>query len=176
MQNHPDRQPWIMIAQKYVGQAEVKGWQHNPQILEWWRNIDMAWIHDDETAWCAAFVGGVLHEAGLPFEKSAAARSYQDYGVTLPGPAVGCVVTFWRGNPEAATGHVGFVVGRDEEMNLMVLGGNQGDRVCIKPFDTGRVLSYTWPEGQELPDENTIEELPVVAAAYAAHVLSTDEA
>jgi hypothetical protein len=29
----------------------------------------------------------------------------------------------------------------------MVLGGNQGDEVNIKPFDTARVTGYRWPAG-----------------------------
>ena len=52
---------------------------------------------------------------------------------------------FWRGSPSSANGHVGFVVGEDQHGNLMVLGGNQGDEVNIKPFSPSRVLAYRWP-------------------------------
>ena len=61
-------------------------------------------------------------------------------GTRLDKPAYGCVVVFDR----AGGGHVGFVVGKDKQGNLMVLGGNQGDAVNIKPFATSRVAGYVW--------------------------------
>lgn len=33
----------------------------------------------------------------------------------------------------------------------MVLGGNQGDVVSIKPFGRDRILGYRWPAGVPLP-------------------------
>lgn len=59
----------------------------------------------------------------------------------MPRPAYGCVVVFSR----EGGGHVGFVVGRDKNGNLMVLGGNQGDAVSIRPFPVSRVTCYRWP-------------------------------
>ena len=58
-----------------------------------------------------------------------------------PKPAYGCIVVFER----QGGGHVGFVVGQDKQGNLMVLGGNQGDAVNIKPFAKSRVIAYLWP-------------------------------
>lgn len=178
MENHPGRHPWLQKAQEYVGVAEVKGRLHNPQILEWWKEIHAAYT-DDETPWCAAFVGGVLEECGIISTRSAAARSYAEFGVELPGPAVGAIVVFTRGPVNAATGHVGFVVGRDKKKNLMVLGGNQGDQVCIKAFEQSRVVGYRWPHVYGLtatPDETTFDELPVVKPSGTLEVLSLNEA
>lgn len=136
---------WIRIARAYIGQREIKGKNHNPLIVKWWKDIK-AVFRDDETSWCGAFVGGVLREAGLPIvENGAAARSWLKLKVKLDKPAVGCVVVFWRGNVNGWSGHVGFVVGRDRHGNLMVLGGNQSDAVNIKPFPLHRVLGYRWP-------------------------------
>ena len=167
--------PWIVTAKKYIGTKEFSGQSNNPKIFDWWRAIK-SHFRDDSVPWCAAFVGGVLVESGLPSSQSAAARSYMNYGLKLSGPAVGCIVTFWRGNPEGATGHVGFVVGRDDKMNLMVLGGNQGDMVCVKPFDTGRVLTFNWPKGYIVPTANTMQELPIVLPTDPRAPLSQNEA
>ena len=41
-------------------------------------------------------------------------------------------------------------IGQDKAGNLMVLGGNQGDQVNIKPFSTSRVVGYRWPAGFDL--------------------------
>lgn len=136
---------WIAVARTYLGQKETKGPHHNPHILKWWKNIG-APFEDDETPWCGAFVGGVLSEVGIkPVKGGASARSWLRLPVKLDRPAVGSVVIFWRGSKGGASGHVGFVVGQDQKGNMMVLGGNQGDAINIKPFGKDRVLGYRWP-------------------------------
>lgn len=138
---------WITIAKKYLGQREIKGPQHNPHVLRWNKALGTG-ISDDETAWCGIFVGGVLAEDGRKaaiVKSPASSRAWMNSKVRLDRPAYGCIVVFWRGDPKGWTGHVGFVVGRDRAGNLMVLGGNQGDTVSIKPFSRSRVLGYYWP-------------------------------
>ena len=160
---------WIDAGSRYIGLAEIKGGKHNPKILEWWKLIGASWFKDDETPWCGAFVGGVLAENGfnvLPGGKGASARAWNDYGVKLDKPAVGCIVIFSRDGG----GHVGFVVGKDQKGNLMVLGGNQGDSVNIKPFSTSRVIGYRWPS--VWPAEHRFN-LPVITSDGR---LSTNEA
>jgi uncharacterized protein (TIGR02594 family) len=155
---------WLGTARRYLGVAEIKGPQHHPQIL---KLLDLAdgkkdgktlqGIKDDEVPWCASFVSGVLEEAGFPSARSAWARSYLNWGVKLAGPMVGAIVVFERG---PSSGHVGFIVGKDQKGNLMVLGGNQSDMVKLSPFATARVLGYRWPAGIPLPKGS----LPVVGS------------
>jgi uncharacterized protein (TIGR02594 family) len=135
---------WLDEARKYIGVEEIKGPHHNENIIRWWKKIG-SHFRDDETPWCAAFVGGVLEECSLKSTRSPAARSYLKLGAHLHRSALGCIVIFWRGKPDGWSGHVGFVVGEDEHGNLMVLGGNQGDAVSIRPFARARVLGYRWP-------------------------------
>lgn len=140
---------WLDHAMTYLGLAEVKGPKHNPKIQSWLKMLGLSW-RDDETAWCGTFVGGVLKEVGMStVTNPAGARNWEKYGVKLDRPALGCIVTFWRGSPKNWSGHVGFVVGKDKFGNLMVLGGNQGDTVSIKPFSLEpgktRVTAYRWP-------------------------------
>jgi uncharacterized protein (TIGR02594 family) len=163
---------WIDVAKQYLGTAEVKGAKHNPRILKWWAAI-RAPFTDDETPWCAAFVGGVLEECGIRSSRSASARSYSGWGLPLSNPALGCVVVFWRGSPTGWSGHVGFVVGKDAAGNLMVLGGNQGDKVTIAAFPASRVVGYRWPEKEFAPVMRGLENLPVLASNGQ---LSTNEA
>lgn len=168
-----NRPSWLNTAIKYIGTAEIPGSKHNPLIIDWWKKIKQGGIKDDETAWCAAFVGGVLEECNITSSRSAGAQSYKNWGVKIAGPAVGAVVTFWRDSPQSWKGHVGFVVGKDQAGNLMVLGGNQADGVNIKPFATGRVLAYSWPKSMELPQELGMKYLPLVRSDGR---LSTNEA
>lgn len=156
---------WIERARRYIGTREIKGPKHEPRILGWWKAIKRGGIKDDETPWCAAFVGGVLEESGIASSRFESARSYLEWGTALPAPVYGCVVVFTR----EGGGHVGFVVGKDRNGNLMVLGGNQGDAVNIKPFALGRVSGYRWPKGVAIQGGK----LPTIASNGA---LSSNEA
>lgn len=138
---------WVAIAQGLVGVKEVKGPSHNPDIVVMWKDIKRSGIKDDETPWCAAFVGSCLERAGIKSSRFESARSYNSWGTELKEPAVGCVAVFSRDGG----GHVGFVVGQDKTGSLLVLGGNQGDEVCIRAFPRSRVTGYRWPEGHEVP-------------------------
>lgn len=163
---------WVDVAKQYLGTSEVKGGKHNPRILKWWAAI-RAPFTDDETPWCAAFVGGVLEECGIKSSRSASARSYCNWGRFLSVPSVGCVAVFWRGSPSGWSGHVGFVVGKDAAGNLMVLGGNQGDKVSIAAFPMSRVLAYRWPNEGFAPNARGMTNLPLLASNGQ---LSTNEA
>lgn len=151
---------WLTLGRGYLGLREIKGGRHSPEILRFWTLI-RAPFTDDETPWCAGFVGGVLERAGFRSSRSAAARSYLKWGIALESPVPGCVVVFWRGTPSSGSGHVAFVVGRDERGRLLCLGGNQGDAVTIAPFERRRVLGYRWP-AEAVCDRNV--PLPVLAS------------
>lgn len=143
---------WLTIAHSYLGVTEAKGPQNNKHVLKWWKDIGTS-FDQDSVPWCGAFTGGVLFEAGIkPVKGGASARAWLKLPVKLDKPAVGCVVVFWRGKKSGASGHVGFVVGKDKRGNLMVLGGNQGDAVTIKPFGVDRVLGYRWPGVYPYPE------------------------
>lgn len=163
---------WLDIARKYLGTREIKGPKHNPLILRWWAAI-RAPFTDDETPWCAAFVGGVLEECGIRSSRSASARSYMKWGRSVPGPLLGAIVVFWRGSPDGWSGHVGFIAGQDQHGNLMVLGGNQGDEVNIKPFSKDRVLGYRWPSEFPVTGTMVAATLPIIGSNGK---LSTNEA
>lgn len=138
---------WLAIARPLVGLHEVKGAEHSPEILGMWRAIKRSGIQDDETPWCAAFVGACLERAGIRSSRFESAASYLKWGVRLDGPAHGCIVVFSRDGG----GHIGFVVGVDASGNLLVLGGNQGDQVSVKAFPTTRVTGYRWPVDVPIP-------------------------
>lgn len=132
---------WLDIARRYVGLAEIPGKAHNPTIVRWLRDL-RAWWSDDETPWCGTFVAAVFREAGYPLPQHwYRAKAWLDWGVKLDQPAFGCVVVFER----SGGGHVGYVVGRDQLGRLLVLGGNQGNRVSVAPFQTDRLMGYRWP-------------------------------
>lgn len=152
---------WLEEARKYLGVREIKGPTHESAILRFWKSIRMGGIRDDETPWCAAFVGAMLENVGLLSARSGAAKEYLNWGVPLDYPLVGCIVVFSR---TGGGGHVGFLVGRDEHFRLVIRGGNQGDAVSDAPFDSGRVLGYRWPAPIAIP---LAERLPLIVTGGA---------
>lgn len=166
--------PWLASARELVGLREIPGPQHDARILRMWEAIK-APFRDDETPWCAGFVGAVLEWQGLRSTRSAAARSYLAWGVPIAGPVRGAVVIFSRPG-STWSGHVGFVDGRDAAGRIMCLGGNQGNRVSVAPFDTSRVIGYRWPRERVdlLPADQRFGALPLVGGGAVPS--STNEA
>ena len=134
---------WVQAGRKHVGLAEIPGKDTAPTIARWLKRLG-AWWDDDATPWCGTFVAACLDEVGLPKPQHwYRAKAYLDYGVSVAMPTLGAITVFDR----KGGGHVGFCVGRNDHGALMILGGNQGDRVSIAAFDTTRVLGYRWPPG-----------------------------
>lgn len=120
-----------------------------------WPNGSVAHVFSSETpdslrgpqfefAWCDAFVGAMLENAGQRSTRSLRARSYLNWGVAIEHARSGAVAVLARGR-NAALGHVGFVVGETEDA-LILLGGNQANSVSVHAFDRSRLLGLRWPE------------------------------
>lgn len=155
---------WIREAFKHDGLPEIKGGTHASEIVQFWKDIKRGGIKDDETPWCAAFVGAMLERVGIRSSRFESAKSYLQWGQNLSTPVVGCIVVFSR----SGGGHVGFVLGKDAQGNILVWGGNQADAVNLRAFPVSRVTGYRWPSGVPVPEEP----LPVLDKA----IFSTSEA
>jgi uncharacterized protein (TIGR02594 family) len=132
---------WLETARSYIGVAETPGKATAPTIQRWLLGLK-AWWYDDETPWCGVFVAECMKESNIKLPAAwFRAKGWLDWGIPIYAPIVGCVVVYER----TGGGHVGLVVGRDELGRLMTLGGNQGNKVGIAPFDMTRVLGYRWP-------------------------------
>ena len=136
---------WLRRAKQEIGVSEIAGKQHSKRVLSYWELAKLNFT-DDETPWCAGFVGAMLEDCGIKSTRSGMARSYERWGQPC-GAVPGAIVVFWRGSKSGGSGHVGFVTGKDQRGNLLVLGGNQSDAVNIKPFSVDRVIGYRWPSG-----------------------------
>lgn len=150
---NPDDEPrWLQIARAGLGQREVPGPAHNPWVVALWKQIRRGGIKDDETPWCAAFVGSCLEQAGVLSTRFEGALSYATWGVRLTEPVHGCIAVFERNGG----GHVGFVVGRDVQGRVLILGGNQGNAVTIAAFPLLRVVAWRWPPEAPRPDFSSL--------------------
>jgi uncharacterized protein (TIGR02594 family) len=129
------------LAQRFVGElTELTGNDNHP-LIQWFHML-CALGHEqpDSTPWCSSFANGVCWLLRLPRSKSAAARSWLNVGVPvdLRAARVGYDVVVLERGP-APQGHVGFFAGQDDT-NVFILGGNQGDAVTVAPFAKTRVL------------------------------------
>lgn len=151
---------WLAAARADVGLREIPGAETAPRIRQWLEQL-RAWWRDDETPWCGVALAAWMRKSGRPIPREFyRARAWLGWGVPIPRPVVGAVVVFVR--PGGA--HVGIVEGRDAFGRLVVIGGNQGDAVSVRPFAIDRrVLGYRWPATDlaQLP----VGELPLVASA-----------
>jgi uncharacterized protein (TIGR02594 family) len=135
--------PWMAFAWRELGQKEMAGASASPRIADYFRRAGHAQVRDDETPWCAAFVGACLDAAEIAGTNSLAARSYLDWGVAAEEPEYGAVTVLSRGS-DPALGHVGFLVGLTDSQ-VILLGGNQSNAVTVAAFARDRVLGLRRP-------------------------------
>lgn len=142
--------PWMRFALQEIGQAETPNQNtHNPRILAYQAAGGNG--PDEGIPWCSAFVNWCMLHAGIHGTHQGAARSWLMWGDALPvnRPIYGCVVVFTR-PPHPWNGHVGFYAGSDP-VSVSVLGGNQGNRVCIQSYPRSSLLACRWPSGFPQP-------------------------
>ncbi len=135
-------QELIEQALRYYGEREIPGAKTNSVIGRMLVSVGMP--ARDSIAWCSAFVNYVAIQMRAQRTNKATARSWASIGVEVLPQHVraGNLAVLRRGNSKWQ-GHVGFVVRLDSKRGLVyVLGGNQSNRVCIKAYRTGKVLTY----------------------------------
>jgi len=122
---------------------EVSGRKSNGVIVQWLRAVIPGFKGTDSTAWCSAFVYEVATAAGADIDEgvSAAARSWRHagIGVSLDNAEPGDIVTLKRPGGLSWQGHVGIYC-RHTKRSIVLLGGNQSNRVCFKTYPRERLL------------------------------------
>jgi uncharacterized protein (TIGR02594 family) len=92
--------------------------------------------------WCARFMNMVLQRSGYRGTGSDMARSFASYGQRVSGPEIGAIAVMGRGG---GGGHVGIVSGIDARGNVILVSGNNGNRVREAPVSRGRIFAYVVP-------------------------------
>ena len=139
-----DKEPeWMIIAKGEIGIKGIPGPGSNDEVEKY--HGAAGGITNDDIPWCSSFANWVMQESGYAGTKSKAARSWLYW---LEGsnsePRYGAIVVLWRGSPNAATGHVGFLQEWDDKY-VYLLGGNQSNAVKVSRFPRSKVLSFKWP-------------------------------
>ena len=126
--------PWMPFAQGELGKNE----KDNPDRVKEYHQKGGGQMREPTVAWCASFIGWCLGQAGIKGTRSAASRSYLQYGKSVGKDKVpfGAIAVF--GVPNSGQGHVAFVV-EDKGNSLVCIGGNQSD----KSHRSGGIVSKT---------------------------------
>jgi len=131
----------LKIALSQYGISEITGPVDNPEVMKYFHETGRTWVDHDETPWCDAFLDWCAMKAGYKFSKGLNARGWLIEWVELFRPNLGDIVVFWRKSPDSVYGHAGLFI-RKHGSSIWVLGGNQSDSVCIKPYSEKQLLGY----------------------------------
>ena len=136
-----NNEPYYTIAKQELGVYEIVGMEHNNRIQEYHATTSLK-ADSDEIPWCSSFVNWCMVQCGYPSTGSAMARSWLLWGTPELHPSIGSTVcVFWRGSRESRSGHVGFYAG-ESETAILVLGGNQSDKVSYDWYPKKQLLAY----------------------------------
>ena len=179
----PDDPKYLKAAFSKLGLSEIVGSKHEKQVLAMYAASGHPEISDDETAWCAAFIGWALLKGGLPNTNNLMARSYSKYGTACDLDDIvprGAIVVWPRGKPPA--GHVNFCL-HDDGTYLTCIGGNQGNGkgggVTITREAKSRAVAARLPINKEIikaADEPEATTGTVVARTVGIGSLATTAA
>lgn len=144
---------WLQEAARYIGVKEIPGPQDNPLIVKWGKEAGIEWWNNDDDAWCAVFVNGIMVATGHKSTKSALAKSFLKWGYKLDKPVPGAVVIFDR-PPEPWMGHVGIVETVNSNSTVTIINGNVSNMVKRSTFTIASIVpnGIRWPDDAPLPD------------------------
>jgi uncharacterized protein (TIGR02594 family) len=152
---------WVKVAQGEMGTLETPGPGNNPRVVEY-HSATVLKATQDSVPWCSAFVNWVFRVLKIARTSSAAAASWLKWGVALSRPLFGCVGVKVRDGGN----HVGFYMGPHTPETLarlrslgfdtgglatarpgfvILLGGNQGDRVGLGSYEAAKFRGWRWP-------------------------------
>jgi uncharacterized protein (TIGR02594 family) len=148
------------IAEAELGvQEESLPGHDNKRIIEFHSTTTLK-ATNDETAWCSSFANWVMKKAGYQGTKSAAAKSWLEWGTELTTPRVGAIVVVYS-EAMKRKGYSGYHVAfwlSENATHVKLLGGNQGTTGMVKvsnyplakdpekePLKGWQIKGYRWP-------------------------------
>jgi uncharacterized protein (TIGR02594 family) len=134
------------LAETFIGQSENWGNNDSAFIQKCWQSLSKSWAWLRGQPWCGGFVAYVLKESGLPVIKEYyRAKAWVTYGNPLAAPELGCIAILSR----IGGGHVAFVYGMTDHGEVILLGGNQGNKVSLMTANPSDCTFRSVPDGLE---------------------------
>lgn len=165
--------PYLNEMSKYMGVHEEEA------QLKAWLEEDPNYNNDpDNVPWCASAITVCIKNTmpnepliGRLAENTSLALNWLDFGKECK-LAYGAICVLWRNNPDSWMGHIAIAIGYDPESDeILMRGGNQGDKVCDRWFEANRVRD----EGFRMPItfKGKLPPIPIMNANGA--IISTNE-
>jgi len=115
----------------------------NPRIVKYAEEAGFFTIKTDQEAWCAIFMKWCALKAGIEVDTNASARSWLNAGKRVNTIDEADAAVFWREDPNSNLGHVAIPLNYTEDRKqIYVLGGNQSNMVCVKPYEAARLIAF----------------------------------
>ncbi len=125
-------------AKGEIGQTEIVGSKHNPRIV-WYHSFTTLHATDDETPHCSSFMCAAAEENGYESTRSAAAKSWLNYGDEGNG-SIGDICVLKRvGGHHVAFVNSAYTMG---DSKLELLGSNQSNSVKVSHYDASNLLTF----------------------------------
>lgn len=142
-----DARSWMKWAENQIGVKELPGQKHHESIQFYQQFTTLGGPRADEIPWCSDFICAGMELNGYTSTKDALAKSWLNYGIDVK-PNYGTILIFQWSNGNY---HVGWYVYQDQSKGLIyVLGGNQSNSVCVKPYDARHLVSARFPTENEV--------------------------
>lgn len=141
----------LALSQTYVEELPTNEKNH-PMILYYFANIGHKWVQNDEYAWCAAAMNSWLKDSGYESFSKLNAKHFLKLPSIPDDPVMGKDIAIFhrqiekygRG-PDNPYGHVAWYVCEDET-KIIVLGGNQYNKVCVRDYPKENLVGYRRPQ------------------------------
>lgn len=131
----------IKLATTQLGVAESANYE-NPAILKYFDAFTLnKSLVTQKTSWCSIYLNWIMWQLGLSRSRNITARSWLQCGIDVKHASMGDIAIFWRESPNSWTGHVGIYFSETDEQ-ILILGGNQSDKVSFKWMKKTRLLGY----------------------------------
>ena len=142
---------WLALSQTYV--EELPGVESNhPMILYYFKNIGHKWVSNDEYAWCAAAMNSWLKDSGYQWYSKLNAKHFLNLPMIPDDPQTGKDIAIFHRRTEKygrgssnPYGHVGWYIAENDKY-IIVLGGNQYDKVCVRGYPKENLIGYRRPQ------------------------------
>lgn len=144
--------PWLKLAHADLGTPELKNGELNPKVKAYFEHTNYPPQRVFKTTpWCSAAACAWFERAGFRSPRSASSLSWLSWGEPCDPLEIGALLIFSR--PVAGTapdryGHNALSLGaasNASDADYMVLGGNQGNMVCLDFRPKVRLLGARLP-------------------------------
>lgn len=154
--------PWMKVAEEQARLWAGKDEYEITHTINYHQKVGVSLpsIAGDSNPWCASFVNYCLIKSNPKYSKSnkpGQAVSFRDdtnHFIRIDTPIYGAIAVFQR----AGGGHVCFVVARSDTTNgnIIVLGGNQGDRITFVDRSLRNLIGFFVPKEYETTAKDEI--------------------